>query len=1219
MPLIFFLYQRSFPFPPPFSLNEYIFKMDRVAAMLLLLTLIVSLVFVFLALFAYAPIFCSCFLSLLYTLYLFVAYEEHGVHHAQESENRFWTIFAVLLATVLFFAQDSPIPLGNWSPSLGFASVVLLGYAMHTWDRMVHRRDLSRQVTLRRNSTATSSLTRLKDLGIPVEEQLKRINECLAKIDKLLIPSTINNYINLRFVMSKEREIISIFEECDARALNYLVSHVKLGLLFYKIKDHNNFNSQHRSELIQLLVVVRLPILTVMSRVIVLHALQLIKLRANPRAEYWVRNVILNTHQDDLSELKTLTDAKGDYFCMNKLIHDDIKSAVTRQDILTHIRKEATVQQHHILMGTKNKKKRKIQSWRKVLSDVDDTLSSSGGSYPAGIDKRYPKKVVYPGVLAFYRELDLGTQGPSEWPENRVGNLVFLSARPHVYKDVSEKINHAKFARLRVKADGRQGLHTTPSLLAGDLASGTEYMMRNDMEPLALKKFDNFKRYAAIYPEYKHCFVCDNGQGDVRAGEMMLDAFPYEFEALYVHIVKDVTKTHGYCPERWKEKGLNPCFFRTYPEAALDAVKRQPPLMRIVGLRRVCEETVQDFYSIEKKKWQSHKQKATRRMELNQNLYEVNNYTSALNLAPVPMIMAEQVWSNGEKVRTPYGIAMIKGFDPAADLYEVLLDWRPLTKQLEEHLATEEKKREKKNPRRQKNLDAATISLETVVESEEHEEEKGGLIKNISQDNNVKVSGLTPPDKRLDKVTGGKRRLNRLSDEPVLESVVNFNDPSNGNINGVRAKVQSVLITKYTPPVLPRVRDSSKPLFSFWTPKSETNRKAIGIFNVGERCKTSYGPGIIEEYQEQRRVVVVKMVGWKATAYLNEESVEIVSKGLFKSLFGPFSSAETSKPLEFPYAEGTKIKTPFGEGKVVRPLSFPTKPPGKDDDFQTIGIALSNWSLADDKHPIIYCTVETAQRWRENKSKEGKSSSDHFLSVFGLLSKPFQRSRQPLEKKITPSPVFEQYYKDGAAVSTSFGPGQVKQFRARDGFYEVTLVKWKLKNDSFAKAILRRDDISHRVAAGCIEGYPVLTNMGLTGILASVDPTTGVHILTIPTAGMVCYLQPDSVVRPLKAAVGEDVLTAYGDGKVSKYQIDNDTYEIKLRGWGNATLYAKAETIDRAGDGTKTRNDGFGIKWLFNMLFFSSDSQSAQGTTRSRSNSIVSLSVISTSARSITK
>jgi hypothetical protein len=47
---------------------------------------------------------------------------------------------------------------------------------------------------------------------------------------------------------------------------------------------------------------------------------------------------------------------------------------------------------------------------------------------------------VYPGVLDFYRELDLGdivsSGGPEAWPPGRMGNLVFLSARPHVYKDM---------------------------------------------------------------------------------------------------------------------------------------------------------------------------------------------------------------------------------------------------------------------------------------------------------------------------------------------------------------------------------------------------------------------------------------------------------------------------------------------------------------------------------------------------------------------------------------------------------------------------------------------------------------------------------------------------------------------------------------------------------------------------------------------------------------
>jgi hypothetical protein len=45
---------------------------------------------------------------------------------------------------------------------------------------------------------------------------------------------------------------------------------------------------------------------------------------------------------------------------------------------------------------------------RKILSDVDDTLFASGGKYPAGVDHRLPPHTLYPGVLEFYKELDLG-------------------------------------------------------------------------------------------------------------------------------------------------------------------------------------------------------------------------------------------------------------------------------------------------------------------------------------------------------------------------------------------------------------------------------------------------------------------------------------------------------------------------------------------------------------------------------------------------------------------------------------------------------------------------------------------------------------------------------------------------------------------------------------------------------------------------------------------
>merc|ERR1712038_771609 len=143
-----------------------------------------------------------------------------------------------------------------------------------------------------------------------------------------------------------------------------------------------------------------------------------------------------------------MTDNKGSYFCMTKLIYDDIKSDIVRDEILKHIKHQSRIQFNHMVFSTRLSKERRKKFWRKVLSDVDDTLTCSGGSYPSGIDKRYGKKVVYPGVLGFYRELDLGTEGPKEWPRHTVGNLVFLSARPHVYKDMSEKINFKKFERL---------------------------------------------------------------------------------------------------------------------------------------------------------------------------------------------------------------------------------------------------------------------------------------------------------------------------------------------------------------------------------------------------------------------------------------------------------------------------------------------------------------------------------------------------------------------------------------------------------------------------------------------------------------------------------------------------------------------------------------------------------------------------------------------------
>lgn len=1120
-----------------------------------------------------------------------MAYEEHSVHHAQEFENRFWTVFAMLLSTALFFARDSPIAFGLWSPNLGIVGVILSGYAMLVWDRHIHRLAMTRQHRhSRKSGTITQSLVNLRDLGIPVEAHLAKINECLKKIDQLLIPSTINNFINLRYVQGQEREIITIFHECDARALNFLIGNVKLGLLFYKIKDHRNFQAKHRTELIQLLAVERLPILTVMSRVILLHSLQLLKLRANPRAEYWVQQVLLHTHQDDLSELKTLTDTKGDYFSMTKLVYDDLRSESIRQDILHHIRREAAIQQTYWQMGARTSRRREkapyVSSWRKILSDVDDTLYCSGGMYPAGVDRRFARKTVYPGVLAFYRELDLGADGPEEWPDGRVGNLVFLSARPHVYKDMSEKLNFAKFEKLRKdREDGRKGLHTTPSLLAGDLASGGSYLVTNDFEPLALKKFDNFRQYVNLYPEYQHVFVCDNGQGDVRAAELMFESFPYEFSSTYVHIVQDVNTTYGYDLERWSRKEFKPVFFRTYPEAALHAASQNPPLISKPGLRRICEDSVKDFNQI--RHFPSEASKAGRRQELNQAIWVANSFLEWHNEPTVALIKGEQRWKEGEWVSTPYGLGVIRGYDQVWDLYDVEVDWRSLEEQVKDYteiIAAEKAKKPAK-------------ALETVVEADEQNEEQQPICSGIQQGGESSAEQPDQPTELTHDVKLSPESVKPAIEAPTLRS-------------SIRARVTGQAVSKHVPPTLPKI-DRPSTLFSFFggdTPKKDFIKKPT--FEVGDECATPYGLARVTELRKDQRTVVVDMIDWHAFAYLQRDQISQPSRSLLRTFLRQIGD----KP-QFPHVKGTPIVTPFGKGTVQRPV--PVSASGrsiKRKRYATIGISLDSWKLADGSNPVLYCTAVNAKTWKE---KPGSSSSiltswsTAFVTSSRSLLNPFltqPKATQPPTPKL-----FEQYFQVGAVVTTPYGKGRVLKFRPTDGFYITVLASWSLADGRNPRVFVRGVDLRSFVAPGCHEGYPVLTSIGLTGSLASVEPSTSVHIVTIPSAGMVCYLQPDSVIQPLKAAVGEDVLTAFGEGKVTRFLHDTDLYEISLS-W-KAKLYAKADTFDRVGDGIQDRDGVFGVSWLFRM-FFSSSSPAGEDTsaagTRSRSNSLVSgMSIVS--------
>ncbi len=266
------------------------------------------------------------------------------------------------------------------------------------------------------------------------------------------------------------------------------------------------------------------------------------------------------------------------------------------------------------------------------------------------------------------------------------------------------------------------------------------------------------------------------------------------------------------------------------------------------------------------------------------------------------------------------------------------------------------------------------------------------------------------------------------------------------------------------------------------------------------------------------------------------------------------------------------------------------------------------------RHPILYSHVDNALKWKIIES-EGKD----LLSVFGsLVSKTMKRMSNATSvvssggtKPVLAPEVkeFVRYFKDGAAVTTLYGDGRVVGFRKSDGIYEVELTNWTLSNHSKSKAYCSKDSMCCRLAKGCHEGYPVLTSLGLTGTLNTVEPTTAIHVVTVQIGSMVCYLQTDNIICPLKAALGEKVVTPFGEGVIRKYRHKDMIYSIELTDC-TAMMYARAEEFDRIDNTNECREGPSEMNWFWRfLLFYNAGEKKVENTStsqRSRSNSVAS-------------
>ena len=199
-----------------------------------------------------------------------------------------------------------------------------------------------------------------------------------------------------------------------------------------------------------------------------------------------VRLIVTSVRGAQLVEMKRLfeeTCVDGGAFDLTWLIFKRLDEE-TRIEVLAHIMVD------HV-QGAAARTAAAAPPPFQLLSDIDDTF------YCSFLDRRVPRHTLYPGVIAFYREMQRG-QGSRDLP-------VFLSARPRGYNSAGAVIS-IKQLQGKMAAMGLTSKSDQLTMLLGTVSTGI------DNKKIALKKFVNFRWFKAIHPELHFAFVGDNGQ-----------------------------------------------------------------------------------------------------------------------------------------------------------------------------------------------------------------------------------------------------------------------------------------------------------------------------------------------------------------------------------------------------------------------------------------------------------------------------------------------------------------------------------------------------------------------------------------------------------------------------------------------------------------------------------------------------------------------------------
>ncbi len=313
--------------------------------------------------------------------------------------------------------------------------------------------------------------------------------------------------------------IVRLLEQVPAPQLGEVLAAIDVeklfGLFWWRLAPGTY------DRLLTLLCVERVEALDVPVRAQLVTALQAGRTRG--RDERAIRDLFLATRGAALTELKNRVDAGGDYRDLQQLIHHDLDNPQIQSAILQHIAEHSGPDTGEL----------------KVLSDVDDTLYSSGFTKN---DPRYPSGTVYPGVVELYVALaGSPTQGQT--------NLGFLTARPW---ERSGGVEHYTQKSLKKKGVPEH------VVLSGDIRDLSHRAMAD-------KKLENFEQYRALFPEYGFVFIGDSGQGDALLGGDLMRLPEIPVKAVFIHWLSPDTRPTA------EDEALGVCFVDSYLGAAIKA------------------------------------------------------------------------------------------------------------------------------------------------------------------------------------------------------------------------------------------------------------------------------------------------------------------------------------------------------------------------------------------------------------------------------------------------------------------------------------------------------------------------------------------------------------------------------------------------------------------------------------------------------------------------